>query len=122
MFFPSEKMIPWLEKALDMSYRRHSVLSGNVANADTPEYEPRDVDFRDFLEAELDHPGYLGPNPGTPPVEVRGGVEASLNGNRVDIEREMVRMTSNRLFYELTAEAAGRDLNLLRYAVDEGGR
>ena len=122
MFFPSETMIPWLEKALDMSYRRHGVLAGNIANADTPHYVPHDVEFRDYLEAELDHPGFLGPHPGMPQTKVRGGVEVSLNGNRVDVEQETVRMTSNRLFYELTSEITARKLNGLRYAIDEGGR
>lgn len=122
MFFPSEKMIPWLERALDMSYRRHTVLAGNVANADTPHYQPRDVEFRDYLEAELDEPGYLGPHPGLPAARIRAGAEVRLDGNRVDLEQETVRMTSNRLFYELTTEIASRKLNGLRYAIDEGGR
>ena len=122
MFFPSETNIPWLEKALNMSYRRHTVLASNIANADTPEYQPRDVDFRDYLEAELRNPGYVGPNPGLPRAEVRYGVEASLDGNQVDVEKETVRMTSNRLFYELTTELVSRSLSGLNYAINEGGR
>lgn len=121
MFFPTEKMIPWLERALDMSYRRHSVLSGNVANADTPYYVPRDVEFTEYLEAELDD-GYIGPNPGVPAAELRYDVEAGLDGNQVDVEKEVVRMTSNKLFYELTTEIATRNIAGMRYAIDEGGR
>lgn len=121
MFFPSEKSIPWLERALDMSQRRHDILAGNVANADTPEYKAIDMDFTQYLEAELDE-GYIGPNPGLPFAEERGGVEPTLNGNTVDVEKEVVRMTSNKLFYDLTTEIISRNLNGLRYAIDEGGR
>lgn len=122
MFFPSETNIPWLERALDMSYRRHTVLAGNIANADTPEYAPRDVEFTEHLEAELHGRNHLGPNPGLPRAEIRGGVEASLDGNTVDVEKEMVRMTSNRMFYELASEMMNRSLSGLRYAITEGGR
>lgn len=122
MFFPSETSIPWLEKALDQSYRRHTVLASNVANADTPEYTPRDIDFTEFLEAELNNPGYLGPNPGQPHAEVREGIEPALDGNMVDLEKEMVEMTSNRIYYELASEITSQTLQGLYYAIDEGGR
>lgn len=122
MYFATETTIPWLNRALDMSYHRHTVLSGNIANADTPEYAPRDVQFTDYLEAELHGPGYFGPNPGLPEADIRGGVEATLNGNTVDVEKEMVEMTSNRMFYELATEIVTRTISGLQYAIDEGGR
>ena len=34
-----------LERALDVRLLRHNVLAGNLANADTPGFLPRDVDF-----------------------------------------------------------------------------
>lgn len=122
MFFPSEKMIPWLNQALDAAYRRHEVLSGNVANADTPDYQARDIDFTGYLQAELDGAGHHGPNPGLPNPEFRGGAEASLDGNQVNIEQEMVRMSSNQMFYDLASEVTARSLNGIRYAIDEGGQ
>ncbi len=122
MFFPSEKMLPWLERALDMSYRRHTVLAGNVANADTPDYQPRDVDFSEYLLAELSDPGAFGPHPGLPEAQVREGVEPGLDGNQVDIEKEAVALTGNRMFYELGSEVTARNFNMLRYSIDEGGR
>lgn len=122
MFFPTEKTIPWLERALDMSYRRHTVLSSNIMNADTPDYAPRDVQFTDYLEAELHGDRHLGPNPGLPSAELRGGAEARLDGNTVDIEKEMVEMTSNKMFYDLASEMISRNFSGLQYAIDEGGR
>lgn len=122
MFFPTETTIPWLERALDMSYRRHTVLAGNIMNADTPEYAPKDVEFTDYLEAELHGDRFVGPNPGLPPTDYRGGVEARLDGNTVDIEKEMVYMTQNKAFYDLAMEMVSRNLSGLQYAIDEGGR
>ncbi len=34
-----------LERALDVRLARHGLLAGNVANADTPGFVPRDIDF-----------------------------------------------------------------------------
>jgi flagellar basal-body rod protein FlgB len=34
-----------LERALDVRLARHNVLAGNLANADTPGFVPRDLDF-----------------------------------------------------------------------------
>lgn len=114
-------MIPWLEKAMDLSYRRHTVLSGNISNADTPGYIPQDVYFTDFLKSELDN-NSSGPNPGLPHTEFREISEPTLNGNKVDMEQEIMRMNSNRLFYFLANETVTRSLSAIRYAIDEGGR
>lgn len=115
-----DKLLPWLEKALDLSYQRQSVLSGNLANVDTPGYTPRDIEFKEFLVSELE----AGPEAeGTAPMATaRPGAEPGLDGNRVDLDTEMARMTSNRVFYELATEMTSRRLGLLRYAIDEGGR
>ena len=122
MIFASEKMIPWLNKGLDLSYNRHSVLSGNIANADTPGYQSRDVDFTEHLRLQLNSVDNFGPKASAPTPEFREDVPPSLNGNQVDLEIEMVEMTSNRMFYELTFEVISRNFNILRYAIDEGGR
>lgn len=121
MFFPSENVIPWLEKAMDLSYRRHTVLSSNIANADTPGYIPQDVDFKDFLKAELNSTD-SGPNPGVPHTQLREHSEPTLNGNKVDMEQEVMRMNSNRFFYFMANEMVSRNLSAIRYAIDEGGR
>lgn len=121
MFFPSEKMIPWLEKAMDLSYRRHTLLSGNIANVDTPDYIPNDLEFSDYLTAEIKN-DFGGPNPGVPHSEQRDEVEPTLNGNQVDIEKEIVQLNSNRFFYYLSNEVIARSVSSIRYAIDEGGR
>lgn len=39
-----------IEKKLDVTLRRHTVLSGNIANNETPNYVARDVDFANEVE------------------------------------------------------------------------
>jgi len=54
-----------LERALDARLLRHNVLAGNLANANTPGYLPRDVDFAAAMRRSLDPAGPAGP--GLPP-------------------------------------------------------
>ena len=49
-----EKLFGIHESALQLKAKRVEVLSQNIANADTPGYKARDIDFRDALRAELD--------------------------------------------------------------------
>ncbi len=39
-----------LGKALDVSAKRHNLISGNIANMDTIGYKPRDLDFNKTLK------------------------------------------------------------------------
>ncbi|TRX74473.1 flagellar basal body rod protein FlgB [Pseudomonas mangiferae] len=42
------------EKALSFRSQRSEVLANNIANADTPNYKARDLDFSSVLQAETD--------------------------------------------------------------------
>lgn len=117
----TDKLGPWLERALDLSSQRHRALSTNIANVDTPDYTPKDVEFSTFLARDLERPEGAPSGP-SPEEEYRRDVEPGIDGNRVDLDQEVVRMTSNRVFHELATEIVNRRLALLRYSIDEGGR
>lgn len=119
---PLDGMTPWLEHAIDLSARRGSLLSSNLANVDTPDYVPTDLDFEEYLRAELRHRAHFGPMPGEPMARPDYSVQPSLDGNRVDLDREMTRAMSNKVFFELGTEVLNRKFTMLRYAIDEGGR
>lgn len=46
--------IPLLEQVVRFSEERHKVLAGNVANIDTPGYQPRDLPVEKFQQALQD--------------------------------------------------------------------
>ncbi len=43
----------FFEKTLDLRARRAEVLANNLANADTPHYKARDIDFKAALQRQL---------------------------------------------------------------------
>jgi len=46
MRFDLDKIVNVYEQALYLRARRNEVLAANLANADTPNYKARDIDFR----------------------------------------------------------------------------
>lgn len=121
MTLVGDRVLPWLEKALDLSARRHDLLAANVANSETANYVPRDLEFHGALAQELDHQ-YLGfATDGVRPTD-RRQVGPRLDKNRVDLEQEVIRLASNKAFHELATEVVSRRLALMRYSIDEGGR
>jgi flagellar basal-body rod protein FlgB len=137
-----------LERSLDVRLVRQNVLAGNLANADTPNFRPKDVDFTAAMAAVSAHSdvgapapmsltapqhmdiggvaiGSASPQDGSispkdlPVVEIKSG-NASLDGNTVDLDRTMVSMAENALQYGAAARAAGRKLSILKYVASDG--
>ena len=62
-----ENAMPLLEQAMRFRLARQAVLSGNVANADTPGFRRRDIEFQGALQnaaqrLERTHAKHLGPS------------------------------------------------------------
>jgi flagellar basal-body rod protein FlgB len=139
-----------LERALDARALRHGVLAGNLANANTPGFTPREVDFAAAMaqadagrgapsspgpalaappteiplsaaDLRLGLPGASG-GPGSPgsPIVAATGTAAGLDGNAVDVDRALVAVAENALQYGAAARAAGKKLAILRYAATDG--
>jgi flagellar basal-body rod protein FlgB len=129
-----------LEQALDVRLVEQNVLAGNVANADTPGYKPKELDFSAAMKAAhadasaemmvTTSAGHMGPNGAsatsvsdiaTSMVTEGRGTSPSFDGNGVDLDRTMAGMAENGLQYGASAKAAGKKLAILRYAIDGGG-
>lgn len=73
---------------------RQQVLAGNIANADTPDYQAKDVSPFEAAMSEFDitptvtQPGHIGYNAsGTHTIETTS--EQSLDGNQVSLDQQM---------------------------------
>ena len=121
MTFMGDRLGPWFERALDLASRRRDLLASNVANVDTPNFVPRDLEFRDALKQELAH-HEIGLSTDGLSADLRYDVPPRLDGNRVDLDKELTQTASNRIFHELTTELVSRRIAMMRYSIDEGGR
>lgn len=122
-----------LEKAIDLSQKRHTLIASNISNVDTPGYRARDLDFQSALNQALGadykveltttHPGHidLSKSSGTNVEAIED--QGSWNGyNWVNIDKEMARLAENNLIYRTSVETLLRKIALLKEAIKEGGR
>ena len=106
------------ETALSLRSQRQELLASNIANADTPNYKARDIDFAAALQGAMagGKPGgamnttngnHMAPGVATgdtlangTPVLYRGVVQGSVDGNTVDMDVERNQFADNALRYE----------------------
>lgn len=117
-----------LERSLDTRLERHNVLASNLANADTPGFLPRDVDFASAMRAAAQEIGGgqgqgegHGPRAPAPTlVGAAAGAAAGIDGNKVDADRTLVSLAENGLQYGASAKVAAKKLAILRYVASDG--
>lgn len=126
-----------LERALDVRLARQAVLAGNVANADTPGFVPRELDFGAAMAAAaapLASPEDAGARAGDVALSASRGVSVAperfvaddpgaapgLDGNAVDLDRTMGAIAENAIQYGAAAKAAAKKLAILRYVASDG--
>ena len=91
---------------------RQQVVASNIANADTPGYKTKDVDFASELALQIAG--------GKPPVVEVSGLRTKNDGNNVDIDREARLLTENDLRFNIASKLAHGDLQTVRSAIDSG--
>jgi flagellar basal-body rod protein FlgB len=110
-----------LGEALTLHQKRHEVLASNVANVETPGYRARELDFgtalKDAFAAEAPPAAVF---PATRVLEDRGA-PARTDGNTVDVDLQMAKLSANGGRYVALARILGHRLALLRQAI-EGSR
>jgi flagellar basal-body rod protein FlgB len=118
-------------QALGLWQRRAEVLANNLANADTPGYLARDVDFRKALAAASGSPDNLPLQAGTPgqicaanqatdALAYRVPTQPSMDGNTVDEQTEQAAFAANGVHYQASLSFITAQIRMLRTAITEG--
>jgi flagellar basal-body rod protein FlgB len=98
-------------QALQVRQQRTEVLATNIANADTPGYKAREIDFRaalnaaqnDHVSVERTNASHLSLNETTPEyLQYRVAEQPSIDGNTVDIQQEKAAVADNSVRYQAT--------------------
>ena len=123
--------------AASMAFRdlRHKVTAANVANAETPGYKAKKMDFEDALARALDLEGFGAQAASSPDhfamgtgsisrakADVYDNPEGNVtnDGNTVDLEREMAGLQENSILYKAALRLISKKLGTLAYAATEG--
>ncbi len=101
---------------MDATTLRHRVLANNLANANTPGFLRKDVDFSSALSKAM---GAGSDALRDTKFDVTVDTEAAVNGtgNSVSLQKELGEMMQNSLLYDFATEMASRKMAGLRKAI-----
>ena len=106
-----DRLAGQLERYMDLLSARQKLVASNIANADTPGYRTRDIDF----QAEFQKAAGLTPN-----VEEVDGLPVKNDGNSVDLDREARLLAENALRFQLASSLLRSQIRVVRSAIEEG--
>ncbi len=118
-------------QALKIADQRIGLLAANIANADTPHYQARDIDFRAAMQSaggdylamrttRADHFEGASEN-GLAEVLYRVPLQPSLDGNTVDAQKESSAVAETAVRYEAALRFLNGKIRGLQLAIT-GGR
>ncbi|EPJ50015.1 MAG: flagellar basal-body rod protein FlgB [Osedax symbiont Rs2] len=116
------------QQAIQVRADRAEVLANNIANADTPNYQSRDLDFKAILNGEsknvmrasttntkhvstVIHPDFAAD------LMYRVPTQPAVDGNTVDVQEEMAEFGQNSLSYQASFEFLNRKFKGLKHAI-----
>src|SRR3954470_1037898 len=106
-----------LERAISGAAQRQTALASNLANANTPGYKPKDVDFHSALRAAFESGASAEQVHTTPFAEsTQTGVERA-DGSGVDVDVESSKLSQNALEYQTLVQVARGRIDILESAI-----
>ena len=109
-------MLQLLQGYLQVTNDRQQMIASNMANADTPGYQTRDINFQAALQNAMDPGDGMQLQPAS--VEVQGLPE-SPDGNNVSIDRESMMMSETQLQYQMGVQLIKQEFSTLLSAIKE---
>ena len=129
----NDKTLKALTTAMNFREMRQELISSNVANANTPGFKAKKMDFEEALARALDVDGQMqmnvanerhhnvgngGFNNLEPEIYDDPNGVISENGNTVDVESEMAKMAENKLMYDTLVQLINKKMGIMKYAIN----
>lgn len=129
----NDKTLKSLATALQFREMRNELTASNIANANTPDYKAKKLDFEEALARALDVDGQMtmnttdekhfnvgngGFNNLEPEIYDNPNGVVSENGNTVDVEDEMAKMAENKLMYDALVQLINKKMGIMKYAIN----
>jgi flagellar basal-body rod protein FlgB len=103
-----------LAKAMTLRLQRHGAIAGNIANADTPGYRPTQVSFEEELQKASTSHNFSKLNGIQSKSEISDDGVARLDGNTVNLDKQMAALSQNAILYNATAEFVARKFRMIK--------
>jgi flagellar basal-body rod protein FlgB len=127
-----DEALRFQQTALSLRAARQELLASNIANADTPNYKAKDVNFASVLQNALAGTAMALPTAQTSPMHLQGNsgrsilgapvmyrqpVQPSADGNTVDMDVERAQFADNALRYESSVKFVSDNLKEIMAAI-----
>jgi flagellar basal-body rod protein FlgB len=114
LLFPPmiERIASDVERYMNLLSVREKLVASNIANADTPGYRTRDIDFQQEYQNAM--------KSASPEVIEAPGLNVKNDGNNVNLDRESRLLSENDLRFALASNLARSELKSVRMAMDNG--
>lgn len=106
-----------LQRYLDVTSMRETLVTTNLANVDTPGYHTRDVDFRGELQRAMNCEDTSMTSPFVMPVR---GLIARPDGNNVSVDRESLLLAEVQLQFKAATAVLRTEFAEINTAIREG--
>jgi flagellar basal-body rod protein FlgB len=107
-----EAMTGNLEKYLDLLTARQKLVASNIANADTPGYTTKDIDFQQEFASMVN---------GQQPLTVDAqGLATKADGNNVNVDREARMLAENAMRFNVASVLLRGTINSVKEAITGG--
>jgi flagellar basal-body rod protein FlgB len=103
-----------LEHYMDLLSARQKLVASNIANADTPGYKSKDIDFQFEFMSQIKN--------GSPNVVETQGLVVKNDGNNVSLDREARLLAENALRFQVASQLMKSQLTIVRTAIQEAGK
>lgn len=137
MFDKLDNEFRFQQQALGLLTRRQDILASNIANADTPGYLARDIDFSQQLKNATDrekqasgaltlsltsnrHIAGAAPVLDESQLLYRVPDQPSADGNTVDMDRERVNFSDNTVKYQSSLSILNSQIKNMMSVINQG--
>ncbi len=132
-----DKTTDALGAAINFRQLRNDVTASNIANAETPGYKAKKLDFEEALSRAVDLEGKNALSVDNEDHFAVGGgsisrisadvydnpdINVTNDGNTVDLEKEMSSLADNTIVYKAALRLINKKMAAMKYAASDGGR
>ena len=101
-----------LERYMDLLSARQKLAASNIANADTPGYKTKDIDFQQEFTSMVN---------GQPPLTIDAqGLQEKPDGNNVSVDREARMLAENAMRFNVASVLLRGEINSIKSAITGG--
>lgn len=97
---------------MDLLSTRQKLVASNIANAGTPGYKTKDIDFAEEFQNSMQ--GW------SPTVKEVDGLKTKNDGNNVSIDREARLLSEDAIRFNVAAQLVKGQIKALKSAIEDG--